>query len=74
MDFCRGSIRDAIYGLAFNVLWAAVAGLHLLSLPDVCPCAPPQTATVTTARQLWWPVLLSAAGIGCYAAVRSAIL
>ena len=63
---------DVLWGgwLAFNVLWAALASLHLISLPDVCPCSPPHTLTATAARQLWWPMLLSAGGVGCYALVR----
>ena len=39
--------------LAYNLLWVALTSLHLLSLPDVCPCEPPQHASAAFVRLHW---------------------
>ncbi len=52
--------------LAYNVLWCGLDFVHLISLPDVCPCDPPQPAEATAVKRSWARAVIVAVAIACY--------
>ena len=59
--------------VAYNVVWVVLAGFHFLSLPDVCPCDPPQRANVATVRLMGWVATLVGCAIVAYTAALTKI-